>query len=330
MDGVARELQDELNGLFERGVQLAGSARELQTKVEEQQSQLAATEQKVNDVSREIKDVEDRKAAILQTLVVRRVTQWPAARVSVSSSSAVVDLTQDEPIRETKPPSASAGDRSTAGPVALTPSNVGLPTVVKLDNEWTEVWCHICGTNVNYLGKYFLGISGLHAHIVYHDGAGKRKSGITTDDLLANCGRRVLSQEDMALIRAGQQPVVKIGERYATARRISALLPHEDGRPLNDCDMHELKAETKVEERRNAVHGRFGTKRFAEASEDELAGWTINRPKRASKTARVSRNAKAGSAGLEEDDGHIVFEGSASPAQVKDQREGPALVGQDA
>ncbi|TKA80139.1 hypothetical protein B0A55_03327 [Friedmanniomyces simplex] len=141
----------------------------------------------------------------------------------------------------------------------------------------------------------------------------------------------------MALIRAGQQPVVKIGERYGTARRTSALPPHDEARALNDCDMHELKAETKAEGRRNAVHDRVGTKRFAadmksdaEASEDELAGWTINRPKRACKTARVLRNAKAGSAGLEEDDGHLVFEGSASPAQVKDQREGPALVGQDA
>ncbi|TKA80141.1 hypothetical protein B0A55_03328 [Friedmanniomyces simplex] len=134
--------------------------------------------------------------AILQTLVVRRVTQRPAARRSVSASSAIVDLTQEEPIRETEPSSALIGGRSTAGPVALTPSNVGdctkgkrgapdmlpgFPTVVKLDNEWTEVWCYICGTNVNYLGNYFFGISGLHAHIMYHDGAGKRKSGITTE-----------------------------------------------------------------------------------------------------------------------------------------------------
>ncbi|KAK3634710.1 hypothetical protein LTR56_015137 [Elasticomyces elasticus] len=357
LQNVAQELAD----ICDHAAQLGIRKHELDTKAAEQEAQLAITKQEAHELSRKIKEAAKRReASLIETL--GGGGQRTAAEAPVSASSAVVDLTADEPVRKSKAFSqALTGVRARPDTALLTPSKVGdfvkgkngapdilpgYPTVVMLNNAWTEIWCHICGRNVNTAGNFLLGIAGLHAHIMYHDGSGKRKAGVTMQDVLTNCGRRELSKQDMAAIRSGKVPPVKIEMRVAREVESVAPTPSERVRASNDCDLLDLKIEGMNEQRdddddvdslltpasstpsfQTAVNardslGRTAKKRVAyeadsdeETDENALAGWMQNGTKRV-----CARNeAPIEPAGLEEEAGNIVFSTSTSPVQVKEE-----------
>ncbi|KAK5737256.1 hypothetical protein LTR17_006868 [Elasticomyces elasticus] len=355
LQNVAQELAD----ICDHAAQLGIRKHELDTKAAEQEAQLAVTKQEAHELSKKIKEAAKRREAseLIETL--GGGGQRTTAKAPVSASSAVVDLTADEPVRKRKAFSQAATRvRARPDTASLTPSIVGefvkghngapdmlpgYPTIVMLDNVGTEIWCHICGTNVNMHGEYISGIQGLRGHIARaHDKITK----FTNEDVIKICSRRVLSRQDMAAIRSGKVPSVKIEMRVAREVESVAPTPSERVHVSNDCDLLDLKIEG-MDEQHDAVDdvdslltpasstpsfqtavnardslGRTAKKRVVyeadsdeETNEDALAGWMQNGTKRV-----CARNeAPVEPAGLEEDAGNIVFSASTSPVQVKEE-----------
>ena len=79
-----------------------------------------------------------------------------------------------------------------------------------LDQQWTEIWCSLCGANAKANGNgFYNGIIGLHSHIVR-----EHRPGLRIDNVVPLCSRRVLSHTDVRRITDGLQPVVEIEAKF--------------------------------------------------------------------------------------------------------------------
>ena len=86
------------------------------------------------------------------------------------------------------------------------------PNVIFLDDAWTEIWCSGCGSNVrsqrdNSDASFFQGMQGTAAHMIQACDRYKRDSRDPSfKEASRNCGKRVLSEEDVQLIKSGKEP----------------------------------------------------------------------------------------------------------------------------
>lgn len=70
------------------------------------------------------------------------------------------------------------------------------PTIIELDDHWTEIWCHICGANCGANGKYFVGARGLCLHIRGRHTNHTPKT-FNMKDAIGICGKYSLSDIDI-------------------------------------------------------------------------------------------------------------------------------------
>lgn len=85
------------------------------------------------------------------------------------------------------------------------------PTIVLLNQQWTEIRCSICGANArNSPYTFFRGIHGLHNHIV-----AAHHPKMPLDDAMELFTRRILNAQDVDRIGNGQSPLVKITKVYS-------------------------------------------------------------------------------------------------------------------
>jgi hypothetical protein len=87
--------------------------------------------------------------------------------------------------------------------------------VVVMDGEWTEIWCGQCGRNATIDGatkmpRFFGSVIGLFNHIKSHFNETELKKLAPVFDHIK---RRLVSDEDAALMKAGKEPTVAITKR---------------------------------------------------------------------------------------------------------------------
>ncbi len=91
--------------------------------------------------------------------------------------------------------------------------------------RWTEISCGICGANVQRrrgVNYYYSGIIGLfnHMRITHRDEAGPKK----LTDTMRTCTRRFVSNQDVALLKKGEDPKHEI--------RMHVRIPPCEGRSV--------------------------------------------------------------------------------------------------
>lgn len=80
-----------------------------------------------------------------------------------------------------------------------------LPMIVRLEDGWNEIWCHVCGANASSRGNAadgvvpFQGVYGLHCHIASMHGVAGKKTFVK--DLWKICGRYLLSEKEVRKLR---------------------------------------------------------------------------------------------------------------------------------
>ena len=117
------------------------------------------------------------------------------------------------------------------------------PSVIFLDDHWTEITCGDCGANTNpHTGAFFLGVRGLHTHAVATHKDKRSTITRTVAATLGHCGRRILSQNDVERLRAGKNPKVAIVRKYSTMLAASVRASGEGG-----------QAETRAEHRKSST-----------------------------------------------------------------------------
>ncbi|KAK5133823.1 hypothetical protein LTR08_007253 [Meristemomyces frigidus] len=128
------------------------------------------------------------------------------AELAPDAENMAMDEDTELPHASILTPTASAGKRSRNVPAIL---SAAYPSIVLLDDQWTEIWCEKCGANAKkrVTGDFFNGMAGLQMHMYkLHKGPGT----VTLESVVATCKRRVVEDEDVDRIRAGRAPVVKI------------------------------------------------------------------------------------------------------------------------
>jgi hypothetical protein len=163
--------------------------------------------------------------------------------------------------------------------------------------------CHVCGANAGVHETFFSGVTGLNRHI----GSAHKRNGVdvpfevTNDDILERCGRRLLSKEDVELIRAGEQPKVKITDPKALQGGNGGVVATGAGEGqsmLDDSEMTEYDAAEDIDD------GQSGLGRTASAS-----------ARRSPSIYSLTDSADGGADGT---DGTEVQEAAKTTAQVPD------------
>ena len=155
----------------------------------------------------------------------------PAARakppgISQQVSTKTAARTQATPSRQTTTTSQvtpSSLDKYLEAPATVLynryrktnkPIHDNYPTVIYMDDKWTDVSCGVCGANASYRKKddvmdfyFYGGFMGVLNHVRT---AHKGELDISIANTLRTCNRRLVSDEDIALMRKGKDPKVKI------------------------------------------------------------------------------------------------------------------------
>ena len=103
------------------------------------------------------------------------------------------------------------------------------PTVIRLKGEWRSVSCFACDANAHYHKSepenllYFNGVDDILDHVWEQHKLQYKRTGFRLGDMLKNTAGRVVSTEDVELMRRGEEPNVKIMKReipmWANRRR---------------------------------------------------------------------------------------------------------------
>lgn len=110
-------------------------------------------------------------------------------------------------------------------------------TVIYMDGKWTDVSCGVCNANASVNReskalKFYGGIMGLNNHVRT---AHVDEVGPTIADTLRTCNRRVVSDEDVALMKEGKEPKVQIVMCVGTVKRPRSIMQRnaQDKSPQN-------------------------------------------------------------------------------------------------
>lgn len=96
-------------------------------------------------------------------------------------------------------PSHSPNEPSPASPSTLrAPSINGLyGHVVRIDGQWMELSCNMCGANCDGNSQqFFIGVNGFHAHIT----GPAHELMVDVADVLSHCSKRVVSDRDVGIM----------------------------------------------------------------------------------------------------------------------------------
>ena len=140
-----------------------------------------------SQVEPETTRIDDRKDDIDTSLLRRAPSSLGQARYNLDSSFDVAPKDLNFRCQKAKP---------------IHPS---FPTVIYLDNNWTEIACGHCGANASYrqneLKLYGGGFAGLYNHF---RAAHKDETDVSAGAMVKTCRRRVVSDEDAELMKEGE------------------------------------------------------------------------------------------------------------------------------
>lgn len=81
------------------------------------------------------------------------------------------------------------------------------PTIVRLNNLWTQIWCPDCGDNSCHDGSFFMGMAGLHGHMRRGPCSVQGPEKVMFEDVVVRCGRYILSNAELEDLRSGKKQI---------------------------------------------------------------------------------------------------------------------------
>ncbi|KAK4548202.1 hypothetical protein LTR36_010071 [Oleoguttula mirabilis] len=240
-------IQQELDGWYEEGFRLKSKARGLSDELSKLKTAVHETEQRIDDVKGDMKLVEQHKTALTHSLCAVSTSEAAAA----GPAHFPPQVSQQGPAQGFHPTNGGQSEaiavstKVAAAPLAAntfkfapqvlgrqgSPSmlSAAYPVVVGLGRTWYEIWCVTCKANASvHKGSFFSGVGGLQRHMIRSHIKDGRK--LSVKDVMATCGRRALSVEDVNLIMRGRDPKIKIELTFEEGPEI------EDASMLNDPD----------------------------------------------------------------------------------------------
>lgn len=109
-------------------------------------------------------------------------------------------ITNSPPILETDQVGSSRGG-------GITMLSKHHPTIVRLNNLWTQIWCPDCGDNSCHDGSFFMGMAGLHGHMRRGPCNVQGTEKVMFEDVVVKCGRYILSNVELEDLRSGKKQI---------------------------------------------------------------------------------------------------------------------------
>lgn len=183
-----------------------------------------------NLTEKEHRDASETKSSIAAPNFVRESMGWPYLPKSTNAASSERIITYDPRQSYGGAASAYPSQMGDATPFSLDtrPSQLTLDSVrkakgiqnyesvVHIDGKWTEIWCGKCGRNAiidnaTKIPRFFGGAIGLVSHLRSHFKEEKELQRLVP--VFEHIKRRHVSDEDVALMKAGKEPMVAIIKR---------------------------------------------------------------------------------------------------------------------
>ncbi|KAK3678449.1 hypothetical protein LTR78_001746 [Recurvomyces mirabilis] len=202
LEQIIARLQDVRN----KRSQAQGLVGDLQICVTEHKAQLAEARKKLGDARRSLQEHKDTATGLIKRFS-DEPQHTPATPVTVGAIPVVAETSAEaarlsiaecdsRPNREgghmkrVVESIVSSGTQRSQSFEPLEVIHTRFENVVLLDVDWTEIRCHLCGTNACGDGRLFKGLSGLYNHIKGKHSKGKTV--YTRQDILEKCTKRLI------------------------------------------------------------------------------------------------------------------------------------------